>query len=1450
MELPHPEDSYESRDIEAGLYDAARKWLRPESALHWVSLRSKPGNGNSSLLRHFRKWLREYEVGFGNVRVIFVDGESATYPKVAGPLIKSLAELKSAVQGTRLRQLMRRVRYASAGRKMAAVSILLITLSAASVLSGISEYNKSPDAPWRDVFLWSQGLVKFLAANWYKLPVWLFSDAISGILLSFAFSSVILYLSRGRLFPQSARERVGREDLRALKSYKHLVEALYEVTHGCRGLILLIDEAHLLTDFERRLLVDLARPVPERPELEAFVGKRRVLIVTLESHQVSWVGRSDETSLVLDVPEFTLDALDKIARRQLKEGFEHLRESEQVDLLQKARENINTLFARRAESYDDEMGRLFTRAREEGIEDLFDQAELMAYWAVAHEDSVRKGEMVRWLESPAFREHLREFGLRPPKDPDKSVKDFNSSTLVRREGQTYFFRVSRCQALQRWLMKQSEDSGRLLARAHYFWFRSLSEGLNGSLGKPDSAAALAEADQTNVREAAWHAIQVGSYLNSPHDVLADARGLTDSERRERGCKIAAVLISASVVCRSEGDTVESSDLVVDALEWLSDTPDADEREWIECGAEQLWRNFWVSGSPTEVNYLADVSARFPWLTDSPHWQVNRRLEQLLRCDGGLPPPPDATAIPHELLNLHRLTEALREVRQRYGPFSEGLHDTSINIHEPLEMSGKSLPELHLRHMQAAALSQRNEQARLDEVLTRWRERLKETTPTDTHLGSCALHYYDEARYWHLLADACRMGVIRIEEDLRIPKEAEAEAIVALFESVRGACLTPPPAGASLPDYLWQEAQAGYDRALKIMAFLYWRPLVMEASFRLGELLCNHTPLALRAQEPEPWWWNWNNLFWQTVRLEKEFGWTIHTPLIYRIRWKFFEHEEDNECSVEDAYNALQAARRANYPRRLVLAWHRQARVQFINHSNSDKDRVRDAELNEEWADGLAVLPEAVEFWEYEKLEHEQADALHFAAQARRLLDDIEAADALLDRAEALLGPSADANARNGNRKVEPEAEPKSLRDLRISIKLQRAWVRKSQRRKADYEAAILDLWKFMQVEDEDGALVLQCLTELEAERNALGDRWPPPGSLPRSEPHNRKLSLPSEWFCGSPPLVIKNRFEFRFYQLLNLINYSARLGRLDRSSGTEQLIDPGQSATLYSLKAAFDDECRRTHQVGNVPRLLFSPEMLNLLAQLRWLGVNKLAEVGRAFAEYGRVYPHSAETRAIIVNLLDAARFYFAEVQPVVSDELTTLRLLIHYDPASPKNYRLQYVRVLYQHEHLLRYESLSLEGSGGADWYAVARDVDGYLSVLVDATLQFNSMNLELKRHNVSPEDFLGQREMRGEMLRQAEGEYARGETESCLLTITHALPPEKSPWVFIEDLRALDLWLRCAQHQEVTPEEIQRRDVQLRAHSQQFIRQFRVIVNDDHVQQLTIRILSAVHDAVAEPE
>ena len=209
MDLPHPEDSYEFRDIETRLCEAARGWLRPESALRWISLRSKPGNGNSSLLRQFRKWLREYEVGFRNVRVIFVDGDSAAYPKVAGPLIKSLAELKSAVQGTRLRQLTRRVRYASAGRKAAAVSILLITLSAASVLSGVSEYNKLPDAPWKDVVLWTQGFVKFLAVNWYKLPVWLFSDAISGILLSFAFSSLVLYLSRGRLFPQPARERVG-----------------------------------------------------------------------------------------------------------------------------------------------------------------------------------------------------------------------------------------------------------------------------------------------------------------------------------------------------------------------------------------------------------------------------------------------------------------------------------------------------------------------------------------------------------------------------------------------------------------------------------------------------------------------------------------------------------------------------------------------------------------------------------------------------------------------------------------------------------------------------------------------------------------------------------------------------------------------------------------------------------------------------------------------------------------------------------------------------------------------------------------------------------------------------------------------------------------------------------------------------------------------------------------
>jgi hypothetical protein len=1409
---------YIERPVDHKLLSMTREWLGSPSRIQWMSLISAPGHGNTWLLQRLHAFVGKDKVAFGDIQKILVKGRSPDDwpPTSHSPLVENIAECYRASQRKPLRKIQRAV-----GAALLVLGLVVL----ACLLKGLGQYSGVGGEHWSSPVLWViTFLFDYVPQHWREFPILLFTDWASGALVTTIVLAAVAWVYR-RLHLSQQSTGHGDEQLEYFRTSEGLGQALVEICRGCRGIMLLIDDAHRLQEKDQLLLTDLVKP-PSGTALERFHRHNRILIVTMESQSSNWLERPSEVARALEVAKFTPIEVQNIAERLKKNADANTRAALDSCLIQaQADGSVNVLLdalnKNRESQLAKELRQEFQRAEDRGINSIFGLAELMLYQAVRQEPSIDKQTLLQWLESLESTGHLATFGLRLPRDLEWLIREFATSTLVHQKRQTLHFDLVRCQALQRSLKDPSQQL--LLAQAHYFWFWNLTDKVVGLTVKPSQVMNLSAADQQAIKRGAWHAVQLSKalYLEKAPDVLKQAPKLTQQERRLRGIAAAAALLAAAAIYRSEGDLQEADDLILDTVEWLAGPSDPQQEEWLACAAHQLWQNYWLSGNPhTRERLSRELANQCPGLADEPIWCMHQRFEEMLQGKHELSPLPAEVprSDPH-LCNLHRLTETLWEIRQRHGLISPALRDAAVTICELADAEGDDIFASRLRQLQVAAYNERGQTDALDQALHQWRQRLTQTQLSLGDLGSEVLHVCDKARYWHLLAEVWQLGMARLAE-LYEEEEEKETAEKDLHARVQQACLTPPADTLLLPDYLWQEAQAAYSRTRQIAALLNWRSLLTEASFHLGVLLQAHTPKEQQTEMP-PWWRRWDELFDQAIGLERELGWTIFTPAMHRIRWKFFK-DLDQAHAIEDAYNAFQAAQHAYYPNALILDLHQQVRALLNNVGDSDTDRKRSAELYEIWARQLAPLPEARAHWKFDSLEHEQASALHYAAQAWRFLQDFKRAHQLLDEAEALL-PLVPA---------QPTAvggEPPELRDLRISLKVQRAWLLGAQRLKEEYRTAVHSIWHDLRSEDEMCANILGTLLDLEDQQKLLAEPWPLKAGEPlHSDPDNGNLSLPAEWFVGESPLHLENRFEFRFYQLLNLVSF-LKLLQANQDSPLLRLLGSG-GALLESHQLA--------HR--NSPQQLFTTEILKLVAYLKWLNLNRFGEIGIQFARYGLYYRTSTQTRQLIINLLEAVRFFFKAVQPLDREELAALKLLMEYIPNS-LHYRQEYIRVLCEAKDLMEHELRVREQAGG--WIAAAYQARNYFEVLVDEELRSKELKAALQRSGQSPQKWEEERGKRQMVLPQAQSMYNSGDYLACKQLLDAILPAESSPWVFFYDLQVLDLWLQCAdklgQHMM---EDFNRRAAQLRESTLKFIYQLGLTIRDQQAQSLALDIWKAI--------
>lgn len=1216
----------------------------------------------------------------------------------------------------------------------------------ACFFSGFAQYVTSMEGR-----RFSDFLSVYTPRYWSNFPLWLLTSSLGSLPISLSF----LYFSRKFLLPESAKEP-GPGDIEELRTGDGLADAFEQTVRAKRGVILLIDEAQWLPPVETTFLNGLLA--------NSGAEAARVLIVALDTAGTDWTHHvRDIESDQLEVPPFELFELRSILNAHRKPTKSAKGQPDEADLCEQAEGSVKALLAHENVLVSEELGQEFRKASDDDIASVFGVSTLMALQAVCQSPSITKTELLDWLTDEKTKTCLKACGWIAPEEPQKLVKKFSASSIVRKNGDLCRFDPERRHALQLWLQQHEP---RLLAWIHYFWCCSFLQQIQAPLS-PQSVDHLSPEEHHAVRSAAWHAARIALFLDKPVEVIQDARGLTPEAARERQQQIATVLLTAAAILRSEGDLLESRAFVIDGIEWLHALGGESSRLAGEA-LDQLWRGYWLSGDARDRDEIERTAALFPDAAGAPGLQVHQRYEALLQGSASLPPLPEGSLDP-ALHNLRGLTETLVQIRRVHGFLEPGLSDLSVSVAEPVESFSDTLPELELWSLVTAACNRRNDEQGLQERILRWRARLLRQRSARAQVGEQVVGWLAVAFYHHRLADVlqCAKG----DAPFGVRRREVPDSVADLL---RNACLEEPEPDEDLEDFLWEQSRTAYHKASQLALLLGWRVVVLKVDFGLATLLERHTPGHL-SQPEGTWWEGWDALFNHCVQLEKELNWVFHRPILHRVRHEFFA-DEGLESSTEDAYNAFVAAKAAHYPAHVILEWHRKVAGLLNDYGNSNMDRRRSAELHELWARDLAALPEAEALRHFRVLRYEQAHGLHYAAQALRLIRELDRADRLLDEADALVSSTPD---------DEPAEDMDKVRELQLTLRLQRAWLREEQGRQDEYVELVKQLWREMRRSDPDCDIVLRSLVLVEAEEELLDDPWP---ALELADPDNPEMSLPD-----SAPLQLENRFEFRLRQLLSLIGAGSR---------------------------------------ASLPELM-------LFAQIGLGRGKSFGETVLLFAELGLALPARSETRQLLINLLQAVWYFFADIVEVETDELRALRLLLQYAPDNLL-YHHRYAAAVVKNQHLLKRE-LAVQEAGEQDWLKVAQRVNHYLAILVDNSLRAEWIAAALEGSGISGDAFMSLLEKRRGSLQRARAALESGDPQQSLLHLAPVLPSEKPPWVFLEDLQVVDLWIRLqVAAGTMAPEEFSQRSRQLRELAVRFVRQFGGTIPDQQVQHLVLDLVT----------
>jgi hypothetical protein len=1353
------------------LLDQAKRWLASADRTCWISLLSAPGQGNSSLLKQFLNAAERAAYTLAETRIIYADGRRARgdhEPSMLAPIAKAVYEKDLASTHHELTKWWRRFRKVLYLGAVLAMVVVFVVIEAFLIEGqhGLTDWE-----------FWQR-----LIGNFRDSPIKAVERVFVGVLLAGLFERIWHFARHGGARGQNRRNSRptdvtshAQSQLAFNKYDSEFTQVLKTLCRGRRGLVMAIDNAGDLPDNDRRVLEDLFDPPSDGSGLAEFARESRILLITLDYQDSQWIISKEQTRYftTLSVRPFT-----KLELRDIYFAAYPDRKSEAfVEVSDAAQQNIHLLFD--IPPIVREVAREFRRKHESDGGNVFGSSLIMAYWAARDVPSVSVRELLDWLKTLAA-DHLRAFHLQKPVGRRQLVKQFSHSRMVRIRKSVLHFEVVVTAALRKFL-KDSHPT--ILARAHQYWALALSDTM------PQDAPTNSVHGIIRLKQAAWHASQIGVVMDnqSAHNVMAPS-GLNGQGRVETRVRIAKLLLVAASTWRAEGNVKEADDLIDDSMDWIRGVGTPHEKTHLCRAISELWSDFWLGGYESTRKKLDAISGEWPDIEKEPIWMLNLRYEELMMSKASLDTcPSEVTSLTPELQNIDALTRCLLAIRDGHGFIVHGLRDRTISTPEPVPAS-HSWSEAALWQLRIAAAIHRDDEHVIAEEFEKWHSRLASEQLDPTHLAAHARYSYYMARYCHLLCETWRIRNRAIEEMRRSPARSLAEKAL-LDLCVRFSPARVPP-GSVVYEYLFEEAESYYHRALHYAALLRSRTLIVDITFHSAVLLLQHMP-AERRTDIKPWWKTWDDLFNTCLSIHRDLGWAANIPAIHRLRWEFFK-EEDRPKSVNDVYNTFQAVRDCHYPIPVVLEWHHTASSFINNYGETLDHRRQSAELHEIWARELAKLPAALPSRTFKhSLRLEQAYSLNFVAQALRLTGELTQAEQILDEVERVIQEAAD----DSTASLE---SPKEIRELKAGVQMQRAWLLDAKEDGSTLGHQLIhEIWQEIEPGDRHNANLLGNLLRIEEEEKGLDGAWPTLGISAHVDPENSRLSLPEEWFYPSHEIEVANKFEFRFRQLVRMISRSA---------------NPGEQELMFA-------------------------------ASLEWFGQEKFPEIVLTFGAIDFARAYSRTTKPLLIRTLKGVGYYFRTLDPDGENELKCLRLLIQYEP---RYHEVAYVRVLRKQTALLLHETRS-RASGHADWLELARRADYLFGVLVDSDLANQRIASELQRTGQPSTAFVEGQQQRAQVLRDAYGHLRAQQFDMGAHELARHLPEQKIRYVLLDQLECLEVWLRCAAHLDPRPNEFDKRAGQLRDLARQYIGQFSVTVAEPEAQKLAVTLLGAF-DAVQD--
>lgn len=1098
-----------------------------------------------------------------------------------------------------------------------------------------------------------------------------------------------------------------------LVSPARLIEGLRDCARNRNGIVLLIDRAHLLREEDRVFLIDIGRGGKRTPEIAELLARHRILVITVDEISSLWQGYVEKITTVA-VPRFNVQELREIARAQSREAYERVKDEteEAREILEQARDNIHVLFGGE-EHLEVDMGMHFQRAQEENFDALsFGGDAMMAYQAVRvvgypSDVQTTTAELSKWVSSLATCPHLAAFGIKGPASLQTVMQTFRKSTLAHVSGSRVMLDAERCRALVDWLRKREPD---IAARAYFYWCEEAARTLGSDAAAVAESGELAAVWRHHVKAAAWMLMEISEFA-APSAILDAA---VDGDRLRLRRLAAETLVLASIVNAREGDTTLAIASAADAVEWFDDALVAAYPDLADRFATHTWELYWNTADHLLHETLDDLQIAVPSIAQRPSWRIETQFQALAR--GESPGAPEADALPES--NRTALTDAWRAARQTRGfAFAPG--------ERPMPAIGDGVP--------APAPASARTALRFLRASADVSEELEWIASQPAEVAACCvgdelLQLYDRAASLH-----ARTRLLRGEE--RLPAAYEAEDC--------------------------------YGRALLLASIIGWRGLTAELSFMVGLLLSELTePVPHSGAGPAPWE-RWETAFHSAIAIEREAGWFLYTPEIHMTRWQFFRRVAV-DMSLEDGFNAYQAAKRAGVAIEVLVEMHRQLCQEFNNCGDSDEDRNRSADLFVDWAEILAAKPAARDHWELPTLELEQASAYMYAAQERRLIASFSEAEKLLEKADACIAAADD----DANR-----------RNVHQTIAFQRLQLYIQQDKWADAEIVRRTLWVGAQVGDNIYPLLIESHISSDHRKHLLDAPWPLAEDGGAAEdPDAPQLSVDRDWLRVCQVDGIQTRFEYRFWQLHQLIR------------------DPRMLTANFSQAAC--------HVAG--------------------IGI---AETALA-----------VNIRPYLVSLLDFVRRFY-EWSRHEAQLIETLRLLVTATDHAP-DYQAAYVHALAAYEKLFEREQALLTQSP-MHWYLLAERIHHYFYILVDERLFGSEVRQTLTHGGVDVETALNAASGRRETYRKAEECVDRRNYGAAITLLDTALPSTDALWVFWEDLRGLQLWLRSVEASG-SPVERESRAQQLRAFTIRYVRQLSSTVDDVQVQMIALKLIGVLESVL----